>query len=210
MCGLAVMFPPVAHAMWKWQEWLEKLDCDLSTFDVLNAECSVERDRERIHAAIVQWYGSLTAFSEQVRGPFRLEVLDLIRAGGSIPAGYVAVVAAPLLGVSVEATLGLWKAGAPWQTRLAVLLSHNVALHLLWIPSITIISAFARKRGLWARSCGCKALEYACILLVFYIFLTLGCIMAGMISAWGFEWVLMWLCMAVVTTAFAWCCCWRS
>ena len=89
LCVFSVMFPSLAHVAWKQKLDRDKLDSDLATFDVMNVECSNDFDRQCIHEAIIQWYGSLAAFSAHVQGPFHREVVRLMRAGGSVPFAYV-------------------------------------------------------------------------------------------------------------------------
>ena len=64
----------------------EKLRSLLTNFDVMNAKCSNEFDRQCIHDLITTWYGSLDAFNDYIRGPFCLEVLQLRRSNAALKA----------------------------------------------------------------------------------------------------------------------------
>ena len=70
LCAFCVVFPSLAQVACKQKLDRDKLDSDLATFDVLKVECRSDFDRQCIHDAIIQWYGSLAAFAHMYRGPF--------------------------------------------------------------------------------------------------------------------------------------------
>ena len=131
----AVVFPSLTHVGRKSQLDSQKLESDLAQFDVTTVQCSNEFDKECIHNAIIHWYGSLAAFSEHVRGPFRFEVLELMRASGSMSLNYLFLSLTPIFCVSLEGFLALCRAGAPINSQLGYALSHMLAHDLLWLPS---------------------------------------------------------------------------
>ena len=88
---------------------------ELDSFDVKHVACMSESDRLNIHIAIERWYGSLDAFSEYVRGPLRTNVLEPLRTPGSLPLGYICLLATPAFTVILEGLLSLLKGDAPMQ-----------------------------------------------------------------------------------------------
>ena len=115
---LACLFFPMVHSMRHSCLSKHKMIAGLETFDVRDVDCLVESDKESIHAAIVSWYGSLDAFSEHVRGPFRQEVAELMRTPGCIPWHYNFFLVIPFFTMCLEASLSYWRAGAPMESIL--------------------------------------------------------------------------------------------
>ena len=67
--------------MWRASELQE-------SFDISEAQCTSDFDKNFIRTAIVQWYGSEGAFTDFVRGPLRKDVLAIAMLSairGSIP-----------------------------------------------------------------------------------------------------------------------------
>ena len=91
-------YPPILRAMWLKESNEQALKLHLANFDVMDVGCSNDFDRDCIHDAIIHWYGSLPAFSAYVRGPFRNEILDFLRACGSVNPGVVLLIGTPILG----------------------------------------------------------------------------------------------------------------
>ena len=206
-----LVFPSLAHVGWKKQLDHDKLESDLATFDLTKVECSNDFDRQCIHDAITHWYGSLAAFSEHVRGPFRLEVLELLRAGRKMSLGYLWLALSPVLCLSLEGLVGLWRAGAPIQSLVGFAASHMLAHDMLWLPSVVILYNFTSKRGLKFEAWGCKsfALEVLVFTVAFCVLFTGGSMVTALVASWGLGWVLAWICTALAVAAFSWGYCWQ-
>ena len=65
-----------------------KLFSDMEHFDIKDAKCSEEFDREFVLTAINEWYGNSEAFVECVRGPLRWEMSKMVLQA-STPLGCV-------------------------------------------------------------------------------------------------------------------------
>ena len=90
---------------------------------------SATKDKKCIHSAIVDWYGSLEAFDEEVRGPFRINVLEPLQRS-SFSFGYICLLTTPVVNVILEGMLAFVKAGKPWQTIATYAASYLFGLAL--------------------------------------------------------------------------------
>ena len=206
------LFPALAYTARKKHQEDTQLTSDLASFDVKRVECSNDFDRECIHAAIIEWYGSLDEFSAHIRDVFRFEVMDLMQANGILPAQYIWLPLLPVVSLTCEALLGLWIVGAPATSLLACFMGYVVALNLLWFPAIAVLSTFAMKHGLWVRKHRCHPfiLEvFAVSLLTGSLFL-LGAVLAEVATAQGVEWIGLWNFLALSVAGWAWGRCWRT
>ena len=211
LCVFSVMFPSLAHVEWKQQLDRDKLESDLANFDVMNVECSNDFDRQCIHDAIIQWYGSLAAFSAHVQGPFRLEVMALRRAGGTVPFAYIWLTLSPIFCLSLEGFVALWRADAPMQSLFGFAVSHMLAHDVLWLPAIVILYHFTSKRGLRCGTCGCQwlALEIFVVTITFCVLFTGGSMVTVIVASRSIGWVIAWFVTALAVAGFSWGYCWR-
>ena len=211
LCVFCVMFPSLAHVAWKQKLDRDKLDSDLATFDVLKVECSNDFDRQCIHDAIIQWYGSLAAFSAHVQGPFHQEVVRLMRAGGSVPVAYVWFSLSPIFCLSLEGFVALWRANAPMESVLGWALSHLLAHDVLYLPAIGILYHFTTRCDLRSWTCGCKsfALESFLGAISFCVLFTGGSMVTVFVASHNFGLVLVWTVAALAVAGFCWGYCWR-
>lgn len=208
----AALMPALALAVWRNHKSTAKLRSDLANFDVMNADCTSEFDRECIHNAITTWYGSLEAFSEHVRGPISCEVLELMRTSGSVSCHYIILPITPLVCLSLDNVVALWKAGSSAKSVLSVLFNHVVALDLLFFPAMGVFFSWITKKGLWLgkRRCQPFALEIGIILVL--------CVTSSVSAAWlcvvvsirSMEMTLLWNVLALLFAALVRCFCWRS
>ncbi|CAE7364981.1 unnamed protein product, partial [Symbiodinium sp. CCMP2456] len=183
----------------------------LDTFDVRNVECLVDSDRVRIHAAIVSWYGSLDAFSEYVRGPFREDVLGPLRTPGSIPFGYICVLATPLISLCLEGLLALLtNEGVPAQNILAYSLSTVLALPVFWVPALLVLLVFVCERCATRRPSRWQhyLLTMVIVLMAWFTFM-LGSLCAIGSSQHSIEMVLVWTAASVLFSCCTWRYCWK-
>ncbi|CAK9090641.1 unnamed protein product [Durusdinium trenchii] len=207
-CVFAGLVPVVTLSTWKNHTATAKLRFELANFDVMKVNCSNDFDRDCIHAAIIEWYGSLAAFTEHVRGPFREEVLKLMRASGSVSSHYIIWPITPLLCLSLDSFLALCKAGAPVKALVAFFFSHVVSFDLLFFPAMGVLFGhLANRRELCLGRC--KAVE---IILMVSICLTMcvaAAFMVVVMSARNIEMTLLWNFTALLFAGFVWFFCWR-
>ena len=85
-----VFVPGIAlfHALRKNNMDRVKLFSDMEHFDINDAKCTDEFDREFVLTAINEWYGNSEAFVEYVRGPMRMEMSKMVLQA-STPLGCV-------------------------------------------------------------------------------------------------------------------------
>ncbi|CAE7648061.1 unnamed protein product, partial [Symbiodinium necroappetens] len=88
-----------------------RLFSELEFFDLGTVQCRNDCDKEIIHSAIVEWYGSLEAFTEYVRGPLREELVAT--CGTALPIKYTLIVVTPLVSLGIDVLVALCKGGAP-------------------------------------------------------------------------------------------------
>ncbi|CAE7331809.1 unnamed protein product [Symbiodinium natans] len=184
------------------QRCVHKMVLQLSTFDVTTLQCSKQRDLESIHAAIVHWYGSLEAFTAHVRGPFRVEVLTLMRSEGIIPFGYILVGLASAAALPLGNLVSLLLVGASWESWLTYALAYLVALDMMWFPSTVYLTITACEYVLWSEK-KYKVCRYSAIGVMFAFLMFAGIVAASLaLSSW--VRVLSWLCVATVYVGFSW------
>ncbi|CAE7937702.1 unnamed protein product [Symbiodinium sp. KB8] len=204
------LFPALAYTARKKHQEDMQLTSDLASFDVKRIQCSNHFDRECIHAAIIEWYGSLDEFSAHIRDVFRFEVIDLMQANGILPAQYIWLPLLPVASLTCETLLGLWTVGAPATSILACFMGYIVALNLLWFPAIAVLSTFAMKHGLWVRNRRCHPfiLEVFAVSLLTGSLFMLGAVLAEVATANGVEWIGLWNFLALSVAGWAWGRCW--
>ena len=109
-------FFPLVHALRHICVYKKVLLSNLGNFSFETVACADESDRVIIREAVVRWYGSVEAFSEFVRGPFRKVVHDSVKTPGGMPFGYVLVLATPILNTALDTWLALLLAEPPAET----------------------------------------------------------------------------------------------
>ncbi|CAE7900343.1 unnamed protein product [Symbiodinium microadriaticum] len=115
--GILAFLPaviPVAvifHIFCKSLALKRRLFSELEFFDLGTVQCRNDCDKEFIHGAIVEWYGSLEAFTEYVRGPLREELVAT--CGTTLPIKYTLIVVTPLVSLGIDVLVALCKGGAP-------------------------------------------------------------------------------------------------
>lgn len=92
-----------------------KLLKELRSFELEKVTCESDFDKEFIYGAIDQWYGSQEGFTSFVRGPLCDELLSMLPRP-HLPASAAALIATSAWTWACEACLGVWNAGAGWDT----------------------------------------------------------------------------------------------
>eukprot|EP00439_Symbiodinium_sp_Y106_P050716 s589_g6.t1 len=158
----------------------------LDSFDVRKVECLVDSDRLRIHAAIVSWYGSLDAFSEYVRGPFREDVLGPCAPLAASPSAARA------------ASLAEERGGAHAE-YLRIQLEHSLGLAFalgpgfVGFPGLRLRALCDTKTSRWQH----YLLTMAIVLMMWFVFM-LGSLCAIGSSQHSIEMVLVWTAASVL------------
>ncbi|CAE7319309.1 unnamed protein product [Symbiodinium pilosum] len=99
-----------------------KLFSDMEHFDINDAKCTDEFDREFVLTAINEWYGNSEAFVEYVRGPMRMEMSKMVLQA-STPWSHCLLITTACVCQTLTALLSLWKCGSPVDVCLSYLLS---------------------------------------------------------------------------------------
>ncbi|CAK9036555.1 unnamed protein product [Durusdinium trenchii] len=103
---------------------------ELKQFNLNEAGCSVDFDRNFILAGIEEWYGTQEAFTEYVRGPLFRELvapLETLR----VPVQYWVLLGLHEMSSLLEFTVGYMSGGAPVDVVLAQFLSWPIS-NVLW------------------------------------------------------------------------------
>eukprot|EP00913_Durusdinium_trenchii_P021170 g19891.t1 len=115
----------------------------LSNFKLSEAECRNDFDREFIYSGIIQWYGSLEAFTAYVRKSLRMELIGCAYFQLRIPPGYLLLICIGPVSASLEGFLALLKLGdtefggmmkgeAPAEVLMRYLIGRVLATDLCW------------------------------------------------------------------------------
>jgi len=107
-----------------------KLLSDLKSFDLDRASCRTDFDREFIHSAIEEWYGSKEAFTAHVRGPLREELLYCNKTW--FPESYLLFVMVVAFSSGLDSMTSEWRGGVPIYWIVCEFLGSCVAFHLFW------------------------------------------------------------------------------
>ena len=119
----------------------------LQTFNLSEAECRLDFDREFIRNAIRSWYGSERAYEDFVRNILRVELLS-IASSNNIPAPYIAMVCAAGVTSSFDCIASLLNGGAPAEVVLTHFIGYSVANASFWFFSCLNFILYLAER--WA------------------------------------------------------------
>ncbi|CAE7338714.1 unnamed protein product [Symbiodinium sp. CCMP2456] len=189
----------------------EKLRSQLTSFDVMNAKCSSEFDRQCIHDLIIAWYGSLDAFNDYIRGPFCLEVLQLRRSQRCIEGHYLIFLLLPNTSYFLEGSLAFSMSEAPAETSISYFLAVVLCLNLIWLPSVVVLGAYLTQQGIRLGRHRIKPsfLEplVICLLCIILLAVGIGATIAAVFR--GVEMSILWNIVGLVFAAVIWMKCWR-
>lgn len=151
----------------------------LASFDLHEAGCSSDFDREFIYSRISLWYGSPEAFTDYVRGPLFQELAGSLH-GIQVPISYWALLGAVEASSLLEFQMSYYLGGAPWDTLLSQFLASvlatvvwrvvclNISCHLCdWSNSRSSLAADLLKSFMvWVLTCALiyvsMVLDYIC------------------------------------------------
>ena len=183
----------------------QQLIYELAKFDVRNADCRSEFDKEFIHAAITEWYGTAEQFSEYVRGPLRDELITNLHRSGA-PVAYALMVTTAPVSIGLEYCLGLWKGGAPMISIMTQLVGDVLATNMFWFVicvhiAISLCDYFAPK----GRGCF-EILKSLMICVVFGICASIGGALSSLACRLGFGTALGWFCFTLMPICLGFAC----
>ncbi|CAJ1407516.1 unnamed protein product [Effrenium voratum] len=154
----------------------------LAEFDLSNAECRNDFDREFIHAGIVQWYGSKEAFTQYVRGPLRMELLGC-EWHLQVPYSYLLLISLGSISSSMEQFMSMWMGNAPAGLLWSYLLAKTLATDVIWqLISLKLAITLCDR---WGRHRWPGPLDLLKSILIYAVFC--GCFMIGVnigLAAW--------------------------
>ena len=211
VCVALPILVAVALAAVQKQEADEKLRSQLANFDVMNAKCSNEFDRQCIHDLIITWYGSLAAFNDYIQGPFCLEVLQLRRSQRCIEGHYLIFLLLPNTSYFLEGSLAFSMSGVHAEVSISYFLAVVLCFNLIWLPSVIVLGAYLTQQGIRLGRFRIKPslLEPLLICLLCLILLAIG-IAATMAAVFrGIEMSILWNIVGLVFAAVIWMKCWR-
>lgn len=166
-----VVIGPATHGLRKSYSSKQRLLEDLKKFDLDEVKCYSEADREFIHSAITDWYGSSEAFTSYVRGPLKRKMLEPI-LHTQLPLPYLLFLLTPTFSISFETFLALWMGRAPVESLVAWAVGMMLGNNLLWLPLFMVLwiylcDQFAQPR--WPGRCW-DVLQTGAVMAVCFLF----------------------------------------
>ena len=151
-----------------------RLVSDLRLFDLEKAYCRTDFDREFIHRAIIEWYGSKDAFTQYVRGPLREELLHSSKS--AFPLRYLLMVTSVTFGASMDSLVALSLGGMTWQVVLAEFVGNSIGFHLGYFLGLLNLVVYLCDRFAAPMFSGVllDCLQSVVMFLVFFILYYLG------------------------------------
>lgn len=131
MMGMLPLLAAV-HVLRREVQLRRHLALGLSNFKLSEAECRNDFDREFIYSGIIQWYGSLEAFTAYVRKSLRMELIGCAYFQLRIPPGYLLLICIGPVSASLEGFLALLKGEAPAEVLMRYLIGRVLATDLCW------------------------------------------------------------------------------
>lgn len=104
----------------------------LREFDLRNADCRNDFDREFIYAGIIQWYGSKEAFTKYVRGSLRRELIGCTYMQLKMPPVYLLLICLGPTSTALESFLGLLMGDCPAEIVLRFVTGRILATDICW------------------------------------------------------------------------------
>jgi len=168
-----------------------RLFADLEQFDLSNVKSSNDFDKNFIHSAIQQWYGSEDQFTAFVRGPLRKELLNTMSSSALV--AYPWLLLTPVIASSVTCFAGLWLGGAPARCLMSYVIGSFFGFDILWILNSLALILYLCDR--FAEPACTPLLDHGQTLLIFLAFAC--CYYIGaVLSMWAYTYSLL--------TSFAW------
>jgi len=147
---------------------------DLEHFDLANARCCHDFDRQFVESAIEAWYGTLEDFTQYVRGPLRRELVANEASMDASSLAYCLLVATPVWSISIEQVLALVLGGAPLQSIISEIFGFTFGIGLWFLVCLKLLFYMCK---VYAARHPCRAADYCKtvgIALAFFVCITLG------------------------------------
>jgi len=128
------------------------LFAQLDTFNLNDLKCAKQFDQDFILAAIENWYGSRSAFTEFLKGDVKLKVVKAM-SETKLPKEYLLLLLTPILSLSMEFFLAQWKGGAPAGVLLSYVVGILIGLDVFWIGGCLLLMVYLCDRFA-PRRCG--------------------------------------------------------
>ena len=175
---------------------------DLRHFDLEEAHCRNEFDREFIHRAIVEWYGSKSAFTEYVRGPLREGLLRSSKS--TFPLRYLVMVVSVTFCTSLDPLVSSWLCGVDGQLILSEFVASSFGFHVCWFLAMLRILIYLCDR--FAAPIYPGMLDYLQTLVIFAVFFVLyyaGQVASRAAYTTSLSLAVVWTCLAVLAAILA-------
>ena len=204
MVALLPVLPMVHILRWNIREKF-KLLSDLKDFDLEQAFCRTEFDRNFVHGAIEKWYGSKDAFMRYVRGPLREELM--VQQSTYVPFGYFLLVSTATFSASMNTTTGMIKAKTPVDCILSEFLGHGVGFYVFWFVSCLKISLSLTEQIAipWCRGYVMNWLQSFLMFLVFVALYATGFYVSSVAYQHSLEASLIWLAFSFLCCTMCFC-----
>ncbi|CAE7250004.1 unnamed protein product, partial [Symbiodinium sp. KB8] len=191
--GLAIS-PSIAvvHFMRLHVRTKHRLVSELDCFDLDQAQCSSDFDRQFIVSGIIHWYGSKEAFTAYVRGPLRSE---LLKSSGmpNMPLPYLLLIILGAMSSSLTTLSALWAGGAPVEVVVKQLVGGTFGLEFFWFLPCVKLTLYLCDRFSARRLGMCDFTWSVAIFLVFFGLYYAGDELATLVRALGMLPCFLWI-----------------
>eukprot|EP00438_Fugacium_kawagutii_P006384 Skav214717 [mRNA] locus=scaffold2250:201058:202488:+ [translate_table: standard] len=144
---------PMAHFTRRYMREKQMVGKQLEEFDLAKVESANDFDRDFVHGAIRNWYGSEDQFTTFVRGRLREELMQNFSATQA-PWVYHILALSPCMASYLDITWALWKGGAPPSCLTAYILAMTLP-SCIW--AVLLLEMFyslcARFAAKWQSKC---------------------------------------------------------
>ena len=192
----------VVHFMRLHVRTKHRLVSELDCFDLDQAQCSSDFDRQFIVSGIIHWYGSKEAFTAYVRGPLRSE---LLKSSGmpNMPLPYLLLIILGAMSSSLTTLSALWAGGAPVEVVVKQLVGGTFGLEFFWFLPCVKLTLYLCDRFSARRLGMCDFTWSVAIFLVFFGLYYAGDELATLVRALGMLPCFLWcFCSFVICWLF--------
>ena len=196
----------VVHFMRLHVRTKHRLVSELDCFDLDQAQCSSDFDRQFIVSGILHWYGSKEAFTAYVRGPLRSE---LLKSAGmpNMPLPYLLLIILGAMSSSLTTLSALWAGGAPVDVVVKQLVGGTVGLEFFWFLPCVKLTLYLCDRFSARRLGICDFTQSVAIFLVFFGLYYAGDELSALARALGMLPCFLWCCFSFL---ICWLFCFRG
>ncbi|CAE6973163.1 unnamed protein product [Symbiodinium sp. CCMP2592] len=191
----------VLHVLRKVHVVKHTLFSKLESFDISEAQCSSDFDKNFIRTAIVQWYGSEGAFTDFVRGPLREELGASAHCCTFLD--YELLLLSPMAASVLTVICGAWLGGLPHHA-IAVQVVSSISTGLVWARlsiklSLCLCDRFAQPRWDDARD----YLQTLLVFLIFALFVLAATVLSATAKSYSLKASLAFLLFGLLSSCFS-------